>query len=136
MSFMAGNDLTSIWLIGWGKTTVHGIYPPGTNVGLSKTDLGEEPAYDKDGGEYRALKTHYEWDVGLCVRDWRYVVRIANIKKTLLKPVPPDENSASGHNLYELLVKATALVPTLNGASAGWRCKTTRVSFSPTVSSS
>lgn len=117
-----GNDLTSIWLVGWGTNTVHGIYPENSQVGLKTTDLGEEPALDPDGGEYRVLKTQFEWDVGLCVRDWRYIVRIANIKKSLLKSVPPDENSATGHNLYELLVKALAKVPSLSGARFAFYC--------------
>ena len=111
-----GNDLTSIWLVGWSPNTVHGLYPEGSKAGLDRRDIGEEPAIDADGGEYRVLKTHFGWDVGLCVRDWRYVVRIANVKESLLKPVPPDENSATGHNLYELLVKAVAKVPSLSGA--------------------
>lgn len=111
-----GNDLTSIWLVGWGSNTVHGLYPEGSKAGLERRDIGEEPALDADGGEYRVLKTHFGWDVGLCVRDWRYVVRIANIKESLLKPIPPDANHAEGHNLYELLVKAVAKVPSLSGA--------------------
>ena len=111
-----GTDLTSIWLVGWGPNTVHGLYPENSKAGLSKEDIGEEAALDPDGGEYRVLKTHFGWDVGLSVRDWRYVVRIANIKESLLKPIPPDENSATGHNLYELLVKAVAKVPSLSGA--------------------
>lgn len=111
-----GNDLTSIWLVGWGPNTVHGLYPENSKAGLSKEDIGEEAALDPDGGEYRVLKTHFGWDVGLSVRDWRYVVRIANIKENLLKSVPPDENSDTGHNLYELLVKAVAKVPSLSGA--------------------
>ena len=117
-----GSDLTSIWLVGWSPNTVHCIYPENSTAGLKKTDLGEEAAYDDDGGEYRVLKTHFEWDVGLTVRDWRYVVRIANIKKSLLKPVPPDENAATGHNLYELLVKALARVPSLSGARFAFYC--------------
>lgn len=117
-----GSDLTSIWLIGWGSNTVHGIYPENSQAGLKTEDLGEEPALDDNGGEYRVLKTHFSWDVGLTVRDWRYVVRIANIKKSLLKPVPPDENSAEGHNLYELLVKALARVPSLSGARFAFYC--------------
>lgn len=117
-----GSDLTSIWLVGWSPTTAHCIYPENSQVGLKTTDLGEEPAYDEDGGEYRVLKTHFEWDVGLTVRDWRYIVRIANIKKSLLKPVPPEENSATAHNLYELLVKAIARVPSLTGARFAFYC--------------
>lgn len=120
-----GNDLTSIWLIGWSPNTVHGLFPEGTKAGLYKEDLGEASATDPDGGEYRVLKTHYGWDCGLCVRDWRYVVRIANIKESLLKSVPPDENSAEGHNLYELLVKAVAKVPSLSGARFAFYCNRT-----------
>ena len=120
-----GNDLTSIWLVGWSKNTVHGIFPEGSKLGLSKRDLGEEADRDPDGGEYRVLKTHFGWDVGLTVRDWRYVVRIANIKESLLKPIPPDENSATGHNLYELLVRAVGKVPSLKGARFAFYCNRT-----------
>ena len=120
-----GTDLTSIWLIGWSPNTVHGLFPEGTKAGLYKEDLGEGSAHDPDGGEYRVLKTHYGWDCGLCVRDWRYVVRIANIKESLLKSIPPDENSATGHNLYELLVKAVAKVPSLSGARFALYCNRT-----------
>ena len=120
-----GSDLTSIWLIGWSPNTVHGLFPEGTKAGLYKEDLGEESATDEDGGEYRVLKTHFGWDLGLCVRDWRYVVRIANIKASLLKPIPPDENSGTSHNLYELLVKAVAKVPSLTGARFAFYCNRT-----------
>lgn len=120
-----GSDLTSIWLVGWSPNTVHGLFPEGTKAGLYKEDLGEASATDPDGGEYRVMKTHYGWDCGLCVRDWRYVVRIANIKESLLKSVPPDENSATGHNLYELLVKAVAKVPSLSGARFAFYCNRT-----------
>ena len=120
-----GSDLTSIWLVGWGTNTVHGIYPEGSTAGLKKEDLGEEAAYDENGGEYRVVKTHFSWDVGLTVRDWRYVVRIANISKAALKAVPPDENSATNHNLYELLVNAVARVPSLTGARFAFYCNRT-----------
>lgn len=120
-----GDDLTSIWLVGWSPNTVHCIYPEGSSAGLKKTDLGEEPAYDQDGGEYRVLKTHFEEDVGLTVRDWRYVVRISNVKESLLSPIPPDTNSAKGHNLYELLVKAVAKVPSLSNARFAFYCNRT-----------
>ena len=49
-----GSDLTSIWLVGWSPNTVHCIYPENSTAGLKKTDLGEEAAYDDDGGEERA----------------------------------------------------------------------------------
>lgn len=132
-----GDDLTSIWLIGWGPDTAHCIYPEGSPCGLQQQDLGEEAAYDADGGEYRVLKTHFSWDVGFTLRDWRYVVRIANISKSMLLAEPPLVNGGDtsiknssgtalkGHNLYELLVKAIAQVPSLNGARFAFYCNRT-----------
>ena len=35
-------------------------------------------------GRMEAYRTHYTWDSGLTVRDWRYVVRVANIDKSAL----------------------------------------------------
>ncbi len=114
-----GSKLASILLVGWGKKTVHGIFPEGTKVGLDKTDLGEEPARDEDGNEFRALKTQFEWDVGLTVRDWRYVVRICNISQTKLTKDPDD---AAGVDLITLMVKALARVPSLSNARFAFYC--------------
>lgn len=78
----AGSDNTSIWLVGWSPETVHGIYPKGSMAGLQVQDLGEQTIYDSQSpvaGRYQALRTRYQWKCGLAVRDWRYVVRIANI---------------------------------------------------------
>ena len=50
--------------------------------GFQHNDLGEVTLTDDEGGMYQGYRTHYKWDIGLCVRDWRYVVRIANIPKT------------------------------------------------------
>ena len=108
-----GSNLTSVWLIGWGPKTVHGIYPENSVAGLRKEDLGEEAAIDADGGEYRVLKTHFSWDVGLTVRDWRYVVRIANISKSQLLA---DPTAAGAVDLFDKLTDATLRVPSLTGA--------------------
>lgn len=108
-----GNELTSIWLVGWGPRTVHGIYPEGSTAGLSVEDLGEETAHDPDGGEYRVLKTHFSWDVGLTVRDWRYVVRICNISDDMLGADPTVSGTL---DLFDKLTDATLRVPSLTGA--------------------
>lgn len=71
---------TSIWLIAWGENTVHGIYPKGSQAGLLHEDLGEQTLKDNAGGRYQGYRTHYQWKKGLCVRDWRYIVRIANVE--------------------------------------------------------
>jgi hypothetical protein len=74
----SGGDLTSIWLVVWGPRTVHGIVPQGSKAGFQQQDLGET-MIQSSSGNYQAYVTHYRWDAGLCVRDWRYVARVANI---------------------------------------------------------
>lgn len=71
---------TSIWLVGWDPDKVTGIFPKGSMAGLQSEDLGVDWAFDANSKRYRAYMTHYVWKAGLHVRDWRYVVRIANIE--------------------------------------------------------
>ena len=104
-----GNDLTSIWLCVWGPNTLHGIYPKGSKAGLVIRDLGEDPVKDADGGEYQAYRTHYKWDAGLTLRDWRYVVRIANINWQQLT-----HDAQSGADLIDLMTQAIELLPNAN----------------------
>jgi hypothetical protein len=102
----AGADNTSIWLVVWGKKTVHGLYPKGSKAGLQMRDLGEDTLTDADGGKYQGYRSHYKWDPGLSVRDWRYVVRIANIATGSLT-----KNAASGADLVDLMTQAIELLP-------------------------
>lgn len=69
-------DNASIWLIVWGPNTIHCLYPKGSMGGLKVTDKGQVTLTDSSGGNMEAYRTHYRWDCGLCVRDWRYAVRI------------------------------------------------------------
>lgn len=103
-----GSNLTSIWLVAWSPDTVFCTYPKGSKAGLQEQDIGEEAAYDEDGGEYRVLKTHYAWDIGLVVRDWRYVVRIANIDLDTLKK---DPDADGGADLIDLMTDAIERLP-------------------------
>ena len=81
---VTGGDGTSIWLVAWGDNTVHGIYPKGSQAGLQHEDLGLETVTDAVGGKYRAYLDRYQWKCGLALRDWRYVVRLANIDVSAL----------------------------------------------------
>ena len=74
-----GSTNTSIWLVVLGEQTVHGIFPKGSKAGLQHRDLGEIDAFDGNNNRFRAYADLWQWDVGLVVRDWRAVVRIANI---------------------------------------------------------
>ncbi len=110
--------LASMYLVCWGPKSAFGFFPKGTVAGLEMRDLGEEPAYDEDGGEYRALKTHYKWNLGLCVRDWRYIVRIANIDLKTLKIKPDPDNAADGKCLIDLMTEALEKIPHPTGRMA------------------
>lgn len=101
-----GSTNTSIWLIAWDDTTAHGIYPRGSVGGLKVGENKEETLFDAAGGRYEGYRTHYKWDCGLTIRDWRFVVRIANIDVTLLK-----KDAATGPDLVDLMVQALELLP-------------------------
>lgn len=96
---------TSIWLIGWGKESVFGIYPKGSKAGLYDKDLGEITAYDNDGGRFQAYAHLYKVKQGFCVKDWRYVVRICNIELEKM------DDAVYQKYLYQALVKAMYTVP-------------------------
>lgn len=104
-----GTDNASIWLIVWGPNTVHGIYPKGSKAGLQTEDKGQVTVENVDGagGRMEAYRSHYRWDCGLCVKDWRYVVRINVDAEDLVK------NAATGPDLIDLMAQAVDLVPSL-----------------------
>lgn len=103
-----GSDNASIWLVVWGQNTCHGIYPKGSPAGLSNRDLGEHTLTDANGGKYQGYRTHYKWDLGASLRDWRYVVRIANIDVSDLT-----KNASAGADLIDLMTQAIELIPNL-----------------------
>lgn len=107
-------DNQSIWLVGWGPNTVHGIIPKGSNAGLQITDKGQVTIENADGagGRMEGYRTHYRWDAGLVVRDWRYVVRICNISKALLTV-----DAATGPNLPNLMFQALETIQSLAGVT-------------------
>ena len=100
-----GTDNTSIWLVVWGENTVHGIFPKGQKAGIQMEDKGQVTLEDANGGKYEGYRTHYKWDNGLALRDWRYVVRIANIDVSNLS------EPSSAANIAKLMVKALHRIP-------------------------
>ncbi len=110
-------DNASIWLVVWGPNTVHGIIPKGSTAGIQMTDKGQVTIEDVDGsgGRMEAYRTHYRWDAGLSLRDWRYVVRIPNIDKSALLA-----DAATGANLPELMFEALEVVPNLSMGRPVW----------------
>lgn len=103
-----GSDNASIWLTVWGPNTCHTIYPKGSKAGLQTEDLGRVTLTDADGGKYEGYRSHYQWDIGLTLRDWRYVVRIANIDVSDLT-----KNASAGADLIDLMTQAVEIPPNL-----------------------
>jgi len=109
----ADTDNGSIWLVVWGPNTVHTIFPKGSKAGLQMTDKGLVTVQDTGGtspgsGRMEAYLSHYQWKMGLSVRDWRYAVRIANIEKSALT-----KDASSGADLPDLMFQAMRKVPNL-----------------------
>ncbi len=104
----SANTNTSIWLIGWGQNTCHGLFPKGSKAGLQVRDLGEVPIYDANNNVFQGYRTHFKWDCGLTVRDWRFVVRIANVNVTA--------GAVTTSNLVNTLITAVNKLPFVSAA--------------------
>jgi hypothetical protein len=102
-------DQTSVWLVGWGSETVHGIFPKGSTAGLSHKDYGEETVEVTAGiagSRMRAMRERFQWKAGLVVKDWRYVVRVCNIDVSDLAGGSPADLIEAMENAVELLPSA------------------------------
>jgi hypothetical protein len=106
-----GADNTSIWVVQWHRSTVFGIVPRGSKVGLSREDLGRQVAETTSGlGGSRMMvyREHFVWRNGLVVKDWRGAVRIANIDISNLV------GNTSAADLLAVLTRATYRIPNPN----------------------
>lgn len=71
---------TSIYFVGWGSNKTSLIHPRGTMAGLTRKNESRENITDTvNGGTYYAEVETFNWNVGLAVCDFRYVVRIGGI---------------------------------------------------------
>jgi hypothetical protein len=123
-----GSDNASIWLICWSTMTCHGIIPKGSKAGLQREDLGEDVLEDASNGSntgrMRIYRTHYRWDAGLSVRDWRYVVRICNIDRSLLTV-----DISTGADLNDLMHQALTEIPNASLGRCVWYMDKNVLSF-------
>lgn len=75
----AGSDNTSIWLLGLGPQSLHALYPKGTQVGLRADDRGQQTKDMGNNEMMEVLRTHYQWDMGMSLPDWRCTGRGCNL---------------------------------------------------------
>lgn len=108
-----GSDNASIWLVGWGENSIHGIFPKGSKAGIVHEDLGlvtVQTTAAAQPSQMRAYQDHWTWTLGLAVEDWRYAIRIANIDISDLVA-----ENASMANLIKCMSLALDRFPTWAG---------------------
>jgi len=105
-----GSTNTSVWLVVWG-VGANLIYPKGSKAGIYVEDKGQVTIENADGsnGRMEAYRTHFRWDLGLQVPDWRYIVRVANVDVTTLT-----KNAASGADIIDLMTQALEICQGVN----------------------
>lgn len=116
---------TSVWMVTWDPLVAYGIYPKGSKGGWNHEDLGEVTLFDSatPAGRFQGYRTHYKWDCGLTVRDWRYIVRIANIDVPTLT-----KGATAGADIIDLMTQALDVPPNEIGRRAFY-CNKTILSF-------
>lgn len=112
-----GTDNGSILLCVWGPNTGFGIVPKGSTAGLQHEDKGQVTIENVDGagGRMEAYRSHYRFDAGLTIRDWRYFVRIANIDKSNLT-----KDAATGADLTDFMFQAIERIPAMGMGRAAF----------------
>jgi hypothetical protein len=107
-------DNRSLWLIDWGEDYCCGTYPKNTVAGLQHTPYGETLVDMTDGSKWPALQDLWEWRVGIAVRDYRRVYRIANISKAALATIGTSSDTSA--DLFNLMIDAITWVNPSNRA--------------------
>ena len=107
-----GSDNMSIWLIGWSPDTVHMGYPKNSQAGLTIKNRGVVLSSDSNGNPLWVHATNFLWNVGLVVRDWRYVVRICNVDRSNLT-----KDASGGADLIDLMTIAVEVLESTVGVN-------------------
>jgi hypothetical protein len=112
-------DNTSVYLVVWGDNTVYCPFPKGSTAGLMHEDLGEQTVYDGNN-RLQAYATRYQWKNGLVVKDWRYVVRIANIDVSDLVGATGTQANTAATDLVKLMARAMYRIPNMSMGRAAF----------------
>ena len=114
-----GGDNRSIWLIGWDPNKCTMFYPrkgtgaqvpTNTALGVSVEDLGRITSETSEG-LMEVERSRFSSKLGLCLKDWRYVLRICNIDISDLSrnPINMDtgqSRAGGGAYLDDLVMRA------------------------------
>lgn len=79
----SSNANTSVYLVNWDTDKIFTFFPKGSKAGLQHIDYTPngkpEEVLDSSGNSFPGYKDYFEWQLGLCVHDWRYGGRVCNI---------------------------------------------------------
>lgn len=128
----SGSDNTSIWLVGWGQDGCYGIFPKGSQAGVNHVDLGKQMIQTDDSGTPRRMMAyvdHWMWKMGICVKDWRYVVRIPNIDVSDLTSLSGTQAITASTSIIKLMSRALHRPPTMQGVKWEFYCNRTTLSM-------
>lgn len=103
---------------GWGENTVTGIYPKGSTAGLHQKGLGRDRCVRREQRPLRAFAEIWKWKFGLHVKDWRYAVRIANVKTASLVGQTGTQAVTTATWINKLMIKAMARIPSMGMGNA------------------
>ena len=75
--------MSSVYLINWDTDKCFMFYPKGSKAGIERLDYSAGnkpvPVEDAKGGTFPAYHEHFQWQLGLCVANWKYCGRVCNI---------------------------------------------------------
>lgn len=118
-----GDNLTSMWVVGWGLNTVFGLYPQRSTLGIKVEPRGLVRVNDPNGYPIYGDETQYEWSFGLGIKDRRAVVRLANINVDDLLNAQGvgsvDLSAPKSNNMLTYLQRALAMLPRSNNMRIG-----------------
>lgn len=116
-----GSDNTSMLLVHWGERSVFGIYPKGTQSGITRKDhtpnsnLVKIQGIDQNGkaGDFWGYEESFKTDSGLVVKDFRQCARICNIDVS-------DLAAGTGADLVDLMISADYLIDSDSNGQGVW----------------
>jgi hypothetical protein len=109
----ANSDQTSAWLAVLSPESIFSIYPRGTPAGLKQIDWPiPQQLDDGTGATFPGVMVDLQWKLGLCVKDWRQMVRMPNFDTSAIL--------TTDFNIIPTFTKAMHRIENLLGGKAGF----------------
>ena len=115
-------NLTSMYLLGLHEETIFGLYPMGASatMGVERTDHGLIQIQDPNAalGTYMdVFAESFARRKGLCVKNWRYGVRICNIATDDLLNTSGTQATSAATGILRLMARAIEKPPKEGGSA-------------------